>query len=217
MDSETSILDRIERAQNQPMTATVIRDDPMIVVVDNEQSGNAHTIVPTALHCSCPDHTYRSTVCKHIAFLALGNDEQGQSEGLSAPSRAEQDEESVSETARDRARSAITDHMKDIQSREVELRAELRELNERRRSLEVLRGEMPMRDYGFDASGVNTDDEEDDIEDELVGFEDLFEDPNEDDSGHGTTYEMRGDVTVVGDEEMDDSFTQMVASLTQRQ
>jgi hypothetical protein len=41
----------------------------MVVLVHNEESDRTHTVVPDAGHCSCEDHTYRDTVCKHLLFL----------------------------------------------------------------------------------------------------------------------------------------------------
>lgn len=52
------------------MEFDVIELDPTIVVVENHDSNTRHSVVPAGLHCSCEDHQYRNTYCKHLLFLA---------------------------------------------------------------------------------------------------------------------------------------------------
>lgn len=66
---------RYERAQDDEMTAYIRDRDPLIVEVDNEESGSTYTVLPQSLYCGCPDHRFRDVICKHLLFLGDGCDD----------------------------------------------------------------------------------------------------------------------------------------------
>lgn len=124
MADETDTLDRIERARSEPMTASVVDSDPLVVQVDNESNDTVHTVVPESLHCSCEDHTYRGAVCKHLAIIALGEDE------------------SVEPELRDIVRNSITDELMGLEGELLRLRNQIEEIESEQEQYRTLRGEM---------------------------------------------------------------------------
>lgn len=68
-DETTTVEERARRAEEQDMTVTLVDNDPIVVQVYNDDSDRIHTVIPESMHCSCEDHTYRNTVCKHILRL----------------------------------------------------------------------------------------------------------------------------------------------------
>ena len=69
--------ERLERARSEPMDHWIESEDPLVVKVENEQSGSVHTVIPDALDCSCPDSTYRDFIDKHMLYLCEQDDEAG--------------------------------------------------------------------------------------------------------------------------------------------
>jgi hypothetical protein len=74
MTDTTAVDERIERAKQRDLHYEMVADDPLVVQIDSENSGRVHTVVPSTLHCSCEDHTYRNTLCYHLCFLLLDDD-----------------------------------------------------------------------------------------------------------------------------------------------
>lgn len=67
--TDSELRERYDRAQTEEMNAYIRGRDPMIVEVDNEDSGTTHTVLPESLYCGCEDHRYRDTICKHLLYL----------------------------------------------------------------------------------------------------------------------------------------------------
>lgn len=81
MSTQTEVQKRIDRARREAIEFSVASTDPLVVMADNEDgtgSGSTpYTVVPQALHCGCPDDTFRGPVCKHLLALALTEDWRG--------------------------------------------------------------------------------------------------------------------------------------------
>jgi hypothetical protein len=131
MTDQNYIRDRIERAQNRAddLDVTVVDTDPVVAQIDSDHSGSIHTVVPGSLHCSCEDNTYRDGPCYHLIHLMIGDD--------------------VPTAVAEEARLALTDRLVDMQDREMELRAEIREIETEREAISNIREEMEMPDYGL--------------------------------------------------------------------
>lgn len=95
--------DRAERRADQ-LDAVVVGDDPLIVEIDSEHSGETHTLVPSTGYCGCPDARYRYGICYHLLWLAQQDSEAGRA-----------------------ARNGLTDMQSDLQSEIAELQEQLRE------------------------------------------------------------------------------------------
>lgn len=59
---------RAARAWTEKMAVDPVEEGEYLVVV---QDGTTYEVDLTASRCTCPDHTYRSTRCKHIRRVAL--------------------------------------------------------------------------------------------------------------------------------------------------
>ncbi len=134
MQNETiSMADRIERARTEELVVDVVTMDPLVVNVHNETSDRVHTTVPDSLHCSCEDHQYRNTICKHLVFLADSDDWIAEA-----------------------VRQQMTDKLKSLQEREMALRDQLESIAEDREQIDAVRSELDVvLDYSEDVSADN--------------------------------------------------------------
>lgn len=120
MTGET-VSERIERARSQNMDASLVDTDPVVVQVYNDDSDRIHTVIPESVHCSCEDHTYRSTICKHIIRLLLDDSHLGEV-----------------------MREALTEYRNDVENRLVDLQAEVEELQYEREAVTEVLNELDL-------------------------------------------------------------------------
>lgn len=159
MTSETiDAEDRVRRAQNEEMEAHVVRQDPLVVEVDNESSDSTHAVLPDALYCDCEDHRYRGAVCKHMIFLA--NREDWIAEAV---------------------RQALTDQLTELQSEEMHLRDRLRSISQERDQIETVRSSLDVvlsydgPPEGHPRNPWGSDDIEEALEDADIDAEEIVE------------------------------------------
>jgi hypothetical protein len=140
MEPETQIdvESRIARAQSQEMAIEVVSDSPLVVEVSNETSGRIHTVLPETVHCSCEDHTYRESLCKHLIFVADGTD-----------------------YIAEELRQSMTDDLMAMQSEAQELRSRLREIESKQAQYNTVRESL---DTVLQYSDPDTDRTEDESE-----------------------------------------------------
>lgn len=110
--TDETIEQRIERAQSQHMEVSLVDTDPVIVQVYNEESDRIHTVVPDSIHCSCEDHTYRDSICKHMIELL-------------------QQEGHIGEITRE----ALKDRREEIQVKQADMQSEMDALQEEREQI----------------------------------------------------------------------------------
>lgn len=116
---ESAQNERIERARNSDMSVRVARQDPLLVEVTNEASGNTYTVIPDALYCSGPDHRHRGLLCKHIVFLTDRDDRIAEA-----------------------TRQAMTDELTQLQDQATRLSSQLSEIRRKRTALKTVRDDL---------------------------------------------------------------------------
>ena len=80
--TDTELPKRFERAANMdasfstPDAGNEVADDGKERVIIHKDDGGTYTLVPEEGRCSCPDHQYRGSICKHLIRYGLSEDSE---------------------------------------------------------------------------------------------------------------------------------------------
>jgi hypothetical protein len=135
-ETQVDIESRIARAQSQEMEIEEVSSSPLVVEVANRSSGRIHTVLPETVYCSCEDHTYRDSLCKHLIFVADGSD-----------------------YIAEELRQSMTDDLLAMQSEAQELRSRLREIESKQAQYTAVRESLDTVLQYTDSPDDRTEDE----------------------------------------------------------
>lgn len=183
---------RVERAQSEPMEITIVSNEPLVVEVYNEESDRVHTVVPSAVHCSCEDSTYRNVVlCKHQIAVLTEGEEPG--DGVLSATMAEDVRQ---------YRATMHNAVLELHDQIEEIQSEIERLDDRKHQIDAVLNELDIS-HAKESTGREL----------LETLDSLYPDPDADSEQDSETETVETDDG--GDEEADsgqmiDSFVENV-------